>query len=111
MQLMKQALYLQATTAGSLTPTFRNMYYCFSVSNKLMKYFGKNDLGRRIGPRLDAFQSIGSDAVTTGVMYWIKTYLFRDYCEAKNGYVCQRPAAAGAASEANGKNICNGRDQ
>ena len=76
-----------------------------------MKYFGKNDLGRRIGPRLDAFQSIGSDAVTTGVMYWIKTYLFRDYCEAKNGYVCQRPAAAGAASEANGKNICNGRDQ
>ena len=82
-----------------------NMYCCFSVSNKLMKYFGKNDLGRRIGPRLDAFQSIGSDAVTTGVMYWIKTYLFRDYCEAKNGYVCQRPAAAGAASEANGKNI------
>jgi len=29
-------------------------------------------------------------------------YPFSDYCEAKNGYVCQRPAAAGAASDKNG---------
>jgi len=46
-------------------------------------------------PRLDAFHS-SDGAGKTGVTYWKKTYLDMDYCEAQNGYVCQRPAAAGS---------------
>ncbi len=60
-----------------------------------------SDLNQRIAPRLDAFHS--SDGVgNTGVTYWKKTYLDMDYCEAQNGYVCQRPAAAGSDSSNKG---------
>jgi len=54
-----------------------------------------SDLNNRIVPRLEAFHS-SNGAGKTGVTYWKKTYLDMDYCEAQNGYVCQRPAAAGS---------------
>ena len=75
------------------------------VGYKLMKYIGKDDLQKRIAPRLDGYQSVGKEIPYTGVTFWRKTYLYREYCETKNGYVCQRPAAAGAASDYNGKGL------
>ena len=33
------------------------------------------------------------------VLSWPVTRLEGDYCENTNGYVCQRPAAAGAQTE------------
>lgn len=62
------------------------------------------DLRNRTTPRLDAFAS--TDAATlskSGVTYWRKPFLYMDYCESRNGYVCQRPAAAGLATEYNGE--------
>ncbi len=61
----------------------------------LMLISAISDLNKRIAPRLDAFHS-SDGAGKTGVTYWKKTYLDMDYCEAQNGFVCQRPAAAGA---------------
>ena len=77
-------------------------YLLVSVGWQLMKIMGVNDLRRRIAPRLDKFHTSDSTLVYSGVTYWSKTSLFQDYCEARNGYICQRPAAAGAASEAKG---------
>ena len=64
------------------------------------------DLRNRTTPRLDAFAS--TDAATlskSGVTYWRKPFLYMDYCEARNGYVCQRPAAAGLGTQYNGRSL------
>ena len=63
----------------------------------LMLISAISDLNKRTVPRLDAFHS-SDGAGKTGVTYWKKTYMDMDYCEAQNGYVCQRPAAAGSDS-------------
>ena len=63
----------------------------------LMLISAISDLNNGIAPRLTAFHS-SDGAGNTGVTYWKKTYLDMDYCEAQNGYVCQRPAAAGSDS-------------
>lgn len=68
-----------------------------------MKILSKDDLQKRIPPRLDAFHTVAADS-STGVTHWSKSYYFRELCEAMNGYVCQRSAAAGPASDANGNN-------
>lgn len=67
----------------------------------LMRITGAGDLRKRIPPRLDKFH-VQHSSGAIGVTYWSKTKLYQDYCEARNGYICQRPAAAGAASEAKG---------
>ena len=80
-------------------------FFNFSLAGwKLMRLVGIDDLRKRLPPRLDKFHTNDTTTGYTGVTYWKKTYLYQDYCEARNGYVCQRPAAAGAASDANG--IC-----
>ena len=70
----------------------------------LMLISAISDLNNGIAPRLTAFHS-SDGAGNTGVTYWKKTYLDMDYCEAHNGYVCQRPAAA--ESEAFNKGLQN----
>ena len=67
-----------------------------------MKMLSKDDLQKRIPPRLDSYQSVAADR-SSGIGYWSKSHYYRELCEAKNGYVCQRSAAAGAASDASGK--------
>ncbi len=68
-----------------------------------MHLSGLDDLRKRIDPRLDRFNSIQADKWNGyGINYWRKGYLKMDYCEAQNGYVCQRPAVAGAAVDATG---------
>jgi hypothetical protein len=74
----------------------------FKAGWKLMRLVGIDDLRKRLSPRLDKFHTNDTSTWNTGVTYWKKTYLYQDYCEARNGYVCQRPAAAGAASDGNG---------
>jgi hypothetical protein len=73
----------------------------------LMKLYALNDLRNQTPPRLDAFHTI--DALTAyknpGVTYWKKTYLYMDYCEAKNAYVCQRPATASKSTQLNGNQL------
>ena len=71
---------------------------------KLMRLYAWFDLRNRTSPQLDAFAS--TDVATqqnSGVTYWPKPFLSMDYCEARNGYVCQRPAAAGIATNFNGQ--------
>ncbi len=66
-----------------------------------MKALGLDDLRKRLSPRLDKFHTNDTTMSYSGVTFWRKTTLYQDYCEASNGYVCQRPAAAGASSDAN----------
>ena len=71
-----------------------------------MQLSALDDLRKRISPRLNQFHSVDkSNEDLTGVNYWKSGYLYQDYCEAQNGYVCQRSAAAGSATERNGKKI------
>ena len=69
-----------------------------------MKVLAKNDLVRRTPPRLEKFHTVKvNDNNVRGITYWKKGYFDASYCESKNAYVCQRSAAAGAGSEANGE--------
>ena len=68
-----------------------------------MQLLGEDDLQKRLPPRLEKFHTNDPNTGATSVLFWKKGYLNEDYCEAKYGYVCQRPAVAGAASDANGK--------
>ncbi len=68
-----------------------------------MQLLGEDDLQKRLPPRLEKFHTNDPNTGATSVLFWKKGYLNEDYCEAKYGYVCQRPAAAGAASDAKGK--------
>jgi hypothetical protein len=68
-----------------------------------MHLSGLDDLRKRMSPRLDRLHSYQNDNFAVRrINYWKKGYLKMDYCEAKNGYVCQRPAVAGAAPDATG---------
>ncbi len=51
---------------------------------------------------LDVFHSIDLTSKYTGITYWPKPYISMTYCETQNGFICQRPAAAGSASDLNG---------
>ena len=75
-----------------------------------MQLYAWTDLRNQISPRLDKFHSIDTTSSYVGVTFWQKPYLYLDYCESKNGYVCQRPAAAGSAKQSNG-NSYTGRTQ
>ena len=72
-----------------------------------MKVLARNDLVRRSPPRLEKFHSLENKASNPqrGITHWKKGHFDGDYCEAKNGYVCQRSAAAGGGSEGNGRPI------
>ena len=71
-----------------------------------MQLSALDDLSKRISPRLSKFHSVDqSNEAVTGVNYWKSGYLYQDYCEAQNGYVCQRSAAAGSAPDRNGKKM------
>ena len=58
------------------TVVFDNTYYNWTVSENKIKY---------------------------GVYGWYRSYYDRMMCHQTAGYVCQRPAAVGFASEASGK--------
>ncbi len=68
-----------------------------------MQVVAVGDLRKRITPRLDKFHTYDNSTAFAGVTFWSKTRLYQDYCEARNGFICQRPAAAGSASEATGR--------
>jgi hypothetical protein len=69
-----------------------------------MRMYAWIDLRNRTSPRLDAFASADeATQLSSGVTYWQKPFLYMDYCESRNGYVCQRPAAAGLATQYNGE--------
>jgi hypothetical protein len=73
-----------------------------------MRVAALDDLRQRIPPRLTKYHSLEQNPVNKnnprkGVTYWRKANFTYSYCEARNGYVCQRPAAAGSRSEANGR--------
>jgi hypothetical protein len=73
---------------------------------KLMKGTGLNDIVSRKYPNLVEFL-VNSTATNQLMFHWPKTRYEGDYCEDTNGYVCQRPAAAQEASEANGNLYIN----
>ena len=92
------------------------MFYSFFSSEKvfhvaylsaaweLMKVSGINDLRSRKYPQLTEFITLLSSNSKTHVAFnWPVTRLEGDYCENTNGYVCQRPAAAGTKVETIGK--------
>ena len=69
-----------------------------------MKVSGINDLRSRKYPQLTEFITLlSSDSKTHVAFNWPVTRLEGDYCENTNGYVCQRPAAAGTKVESIGK--------
>ena len=72
-----------------------------------MKILGVNDLRSRIYPKLTEFMALNGDYSSSNKKHlainWPVTRLEGDYCESTNGYVCQRPAAAGAKAESIGK--------
>ena len=75
-----------------------------------MRLAALDDLRQRLAPRLTNFHSIEQNPVTAnyprdGVSYWRKANFTQSYCEARNGFVCQRSAVAGGASDANGKHF------
>ena len=73
-----------------------------------MKVLGVNDLRSRIYPKLTEFMALHqSDHKKHYAINWPVTRLEGDYCESTNGYVCQRPAAAGAKAESIGKFLRN----
>ena len=70
-----------------------------------MKLVAADNLRQRLLPPIDRFHSIEQvpkDA-RSGVTLWRKLIPGQGYCEAKSGYVCQRPAAAGPGSETVGR--------
>lgn len=74
----------------------------------LMRVAALDDLRQRIPPRLTKYHSLeqnptNKDYPRKGVTYWRKANFTFSYCEARNGYVCQRAAAAGSGSETNGR--------
>ena len=69
-----------------------------------MKILGVNDLRSRRYPKLTEFIALSSSSYKNHVAFnWPVTRLEGDYCENTNGYVCQRPAAAGPKAESIGK--------
>ena len=76
-----------------------------------MKILGVNDLRSRIYPKLTEFMALNGDYSSSNKKHlainWPVTRLEGDYCENTNGYVCQRPAAAGAKAESVGKFLRN----
>ena len=76
-----------------------------------MQLAALDNLRQRLPPSVDRFHSTEQNLTNpkyllSGVTYWKKANFTHDYCEARNGFVCQRSAAAGASAEANGKNKC-----
>ena len=70
----------------------------------MMKALGVHDLRARRYPALTELIMNSSAAMTTFSSFnWPVTRLEGDYCENTVGVVCQRSAAAGAKSEAQGK--------
>ena len=73
-----------------------------------MKALGVHDLRARRYPALTELIMNSSAAMTTFSSFnWPVTRLEGDYCENTVGVVCQRSAAAGAKSEAQGKLCLN----
>ena len=73
-----------------------------------MKVSGINDLRSRKYPQLTEFITLLSSNYKTHVAFnWPVTRLEGDYCENTNGYVCQRPAAAGTKVESIGNQRFN----
>ena len=92
----------------SNNPILNSLYHFLALGGwDLMRLAALDDLRQRIPPRLSKYHSLEQNPTDkyhprTGVTYWRKANFTYSYCEARNGYVCQRPAAAGSASEANG---------
>ena len=88
----------KAMTTENIIGTF------FSAAWDLMKILGVNDLRSRRYPKLTEFIALSSSNYKNHVAFnWPVTRLEGDYCENTNGYVCQRPAAAGPKAESIGK--------
>lgn len=70
-----------------------------------MKLTAADFLRQRLLPPIDRFHSMEqvSKNARNAVTYWRKLIPQQDYCEARNGYVCQRPAGAGSGSETVGQ--------
>ena len=71
---------------------------------QLMKALGVHDLRARRYPALtELIMNSTADMTTFSSFNWPVTRLEGDYCENTVGVVCQRSAAAGAKSEAQGR--------
>ena len=78
--------------------------FLFIAAWQLMKALGVHDLRARRYPALTELIMNSTAAMTTFSSFnWPVTRLEGDYCENTVGVVCQRSAAAGAKSEAQGK--------
>ena len=59
----------------------------------------------RVAPRLrtiNTFQLWSNDPKVYGTVAWKKAYLQKNYCEASQGYACERPATGGSGVQGQG---------
>ena len=78
----------------------------FLAYRGLMSIVGKNQIFERIPPRLRAmntFKLWSSDPKEYGTVAWKKAYLQKNYCEASQGYACERPATGGSGVQGQGR--------